>query len=149
MLQNAGKFRSQRVQAADRNAQLAVIDRSGPGGGVGDVEESLLGVERDQNIVAGRIAEIANQVVVVRFERLQDLSAKGFGRLFAFIMQSEMSAFARGEVGLNRLLALGLGQKLLHRRVGAQFEGTLPGGDGLLGVIGGELRVAEHGVGVR
>jgi hypothetical protein len=43
---------------------------------VGDVEESLLGVERDQNIVAGRIAEIANQVVVVRFERLQDLSAK-------------------------------------------------------------------------
>ena len=41
-----------------------------------DIEERLLGVERYENIVTRRVAEIANQVVVVGFERGQDLSAQ-------------------------------------------------------------------------
>ena len=46
---------------------------------MGDIEEGLLSVERDQgNIVAGGLPRSRNQVVVVGFEGLQDLSAKGF-----------------------------------------------------------------------
>ena len=114
MLQNVRQFRRHGTQAADRDAQLAVIDRSGPGGGVRDIEEGLLGVEGDQNVVAGRIAEIANQVVVVGFERRQDLCAKSLGGLLALVVQNEMTAFALSEVGFDSLLALSFGQELLR-----------------------------------
>ena len=108
MLQNVRQFRRHGTQAADRDAQLAVIDRSRPGGGVRDIEERLLGVQGYKNVVARRIAEIANQVVIVGFERSQDLSAKGFGSLLAFIVQNEMTAFTLGEIGLDRSVRAGL-----------------------------------------
>src|SRR5580658_10442974 len=141
VLQNVRQFWGHGTQAADGNAQLAVIDRTRPGGGVGDIEESLLGVESYENVVAGRIAEITNQVVIIGFERGQDLSSKHLGSLFALIVQNEMTALALGEVGLDGLLALGFGEELLNRRIAAQLEGALPADDGVLGVIGGELRV--------
>src|SRR5271167_831191 len=58
MLEHVREFRGHGTETADRDAQLAVIDRSGPRGGVGDIEESLLGVQGYKNIVAGRVAEI-------------------------------------------------------------------------------------------
>ena len=81
MFQNVGEIRGHGIQAADRDAQLAVIDRAGPRGCVGDIEESLLGIQSDEDVIARRAAEIANQVVIVGFEGGDDLGAKGFGSL--------------------------------------------------------------------
>ena len=96
MLQNVGEIRGHGTQAANRDAQLAVIDRARPGGCVGDIEESLLGIQSDENVVARRAAKVANQVVIVGFEGGDDLGAKGFGSLLAFIVQSEMDCFRPG-----------------------------------------------------
>ena len=41
MFQNMRQFGRHGAEAADRDAKLAVIDRSGPSRGVGDVEECL------------------------------------------------------------------------------------------------------------
>src|SRR5579864_2728053 len=106
-----------------------------------NVEKGLFGVERDQDVIARRIAEITDQVVIVRLERLKDLGTQRFGCLMAFIVQGEMDTLALGELRFGILLALGFRQELLHLGIGSKFERTLPGKDGLLGVIGGELRI--------
>ena len=72
-----------------------------------------------------------------------------FRGLVPFIVKGEMAAFALGEFRLDILLALSFGQILLHGGIGAKFERLLPGSDRFLGVIGGELSVAQHGMGVR
>ena len=76
MLQDVGEFRRHGAQSADRDTQLAVIQPPRPAGGASDIEEGLFGVEGDNDIVARRIAKVANQVVVVGFKRRQDLGAK-------------------------------------------------------------------------
>src|ERR1700741_3719652 len=106
-----------------------------------NVEKGLFGVERDQDVVARRIAEITHQVVVVRFERLKDLGTQRLRGLMTFVVQSEMDTLALGKLRFGILLALGFRQELLHLGIGSKFERTLPGSDGLLGVIGGELRI--------
>ena len=110
MFQNVGEIRGHRVQSADRDSQLAVIDRAGPGGCVGYIEESLFGIQSDEDVIARRAAKIANQVIIVGFEGGDDLGAKGFGSLPALIVQSEMDALPLGEVSLDRLFALSLSE---------------------------------------
>ena len=148
VFENVGQFGRHGTQPADRDAQLAIVDGSGPRGGMRHIEKCLLGVEGDQNIVARRVAEIASQVVIVGFERGQNLCPECFGGLLAFVVQDEMAALALGEVGFDILLALGFGQELLHRGIRSKFERALPRGNGLFGVVGGELGVPEHGVGI-
>src|SRR5437899_11526528 len=69
VLEDAGQVGRHGTEAADRNAELAVIDRTRPGRGMGDVEEGLLGVKRDQDVVAGLSAQVADAIVVVGLER--------------------------------------------------------------------------------
>ena len=106
-----------------------------------NVEEGLFGVERDKDVIAWRVAEITDQVVVVRFERLKNLGTQRFGGLMAFVVQGEMDALALGKLRFDILLALSFRQELLHLGIGAEFERALPGSDRFLGVIGGELRI--------
>src|SRR6266851_3861205 len=146
MLQYAGEFRRHRVQAADWNAEFAIIERTRPRRSVGDVKKGLLGIERHQNVVAGWSAEVACQIVVVGFERSHNLSTERVGSLLAFVMQNKMTAFSLGEVGLDVLFALRLSQELLDRRVGTQLERMFPRGNSFLGTIRGELSVAQHSV---
>ncbi len=148
MLQHVGEFGCHGTETADGNAELAVVHRSGPGGSVGDIEKGLLGVESYENVVAWGVAEIADKVVIVGLERGQDLGAEHVGGLVAFVVQNEVAAFALGKIGFDFLLPLGLSQKLLHGGIGTQFKGAFPGSHGILGVVGGELDIAEHGVGV-
>ena len=126
MLQNPRQLGRHGIEAADGNAEFAVVEGSRPGGGARNVKESLLGVERYQNVVARRRAQITSQIVVVRFERGQDLSAECFRGLLALVVQDEMAAFALGEIGLDVLFALRLCQVLLHVWIGTQFERMLP-----------------------
>ena len=72
-----------------------------------NVEKCLLGIERHQDIVPGRIAEITNQVVIVGFERLKNLRAQCLRGLMAFVMQGEMHALTLRELRLGILLTLG------------------------------------------
>src|SRR5438309_1765694 len=104
----------------NRDAKLAVIDAPRPDGSLRDIEKFLLGIESYQDVVARRAAEIASQVVVVGFKSGDDLPAKGFRSLMAFVMQDKMSAFSLREIGFDRLFALCLGQQLLHFGVGTQ-----------------------------
>src|ERR1700722_302905 len=136
------------TEAADWNTQLAIVDRARPTGSVGDVEEGLLGVEGNENAVAGRISEVASEIVVVGFEGGDNLGAEGFRGLLALIVENEVAAFMLSELGLNVFLALRFGQKLLHGGVGAQLQRTLPRSHGIFGVVGGKLGIAEHGVSV-
>src|SRR5579864_1739433 len=106
-----------------------------------NVEKCLFGIEGDEDVIARRIAEITDQVVIVGFERLKDLGTKRFGGLMAFIVQGEMDTLALGKLGFGILLSLGFRQELLHLGIGSKFERTFPGDDGLLGAIGGELRI--------
>src|ERR1700722_10916815 len=119
MFQNVSQLRRHGTQAADRNAEFAVVERSRPPGGMRYIEEGLLGVEGYNNVVAGRIAQIASQVVIVGFQCSQDLCTEEFRRLLAFIAQSEMTTFALREVRLDTLFALGFGQVLLNLGVRA------------------------------
>ena len=114
-------------------------------GRVRHIKESRLRIERHLDVVARRSAEIANEVVIVRFESGQDLRPQGFA-LLALIVQHEMAAFVLHKLGFGRLLALRFIEKALHRGIGAKREGALPGHDGVLGVIGSELGIAEHGI---
>src|ERR1700731_287488 len=141
MLKHSRQRRGQRTETADWDAQFAIIDGSGPRRSARDVKESLFRVKRHQNIVARGRAQSSRQVVVVRLERRQDLSAECFRGLLAFIMQNEMAALALSEVSFGILLAFGFREILLNRRVGAQFQGMLPGSDRVLGTVGGLLRV--------
>src|SRR5215467_3455415 len=68
MFQNMSEFRGHHAEATDRDAQLTVIHRSGPTRSMGHVEKGLLGIERYQDVVAGRRAEIANEIVVIGFQ---------------------------------------------------------------------------------
>ena len=105
-LSNKGMSQFMFQNVGDRDSQLAVIDRARPGGCVGDIEESLLGIQSDEDVIARRAAKIANQVIIVGFEGGDDLGAKGFGSLPALIVQSEMDALPLGEVSLDGLFAL-------------------------------------------
>jgi hypothetical protein len=65
MFEDSSKLGRDARDAADGNAQLAIVDGAGPGRRAGNVEERLLGVERDRDVVAGRVSEIAHQVVIL------------------------------------------------------------------------------------
>ena len=142
MLQNPSQFRCHGIESANRNTEFAVVERSSPGRRAGHIKESLFRVERHKNVVARGRAQVALQIVVIRFERGQDLSAEILGRLLAFVVEHEVAAFALGEIGLYTLLALRFRQVLLHGGIGTQIKGMLPRGDGLFGAIAGLLRIA-------
>src|SRR5712672_1387140 len=126
MLQHSGQFRRHGIEAADWNAALAVVDGSYPGRGPRHVKESLLRVERYKNVVAWRSSQSAIEIVVVRFQRGQDLFPEYFRALLALVMQNEMAGLALREGGLDVLLALRFCQEFLHCGIGSQFERTLP-----------------------
>src|SRR5579864_4389840 len=108
MLENMCEFRGHRTEATDRNPQLPIIHSTRPARRVRDVEESLLGIQCHENVVAGRSAEVPDQIVVVRFECGKNLSAKGFGCLFAFVVKGEMLTLALREFRFDVLFTLGL-----------------------------------------
>src|ERR1700751_2310478 len=105
MFEHASKFGRDRREAADGNAKFAVVEGARPGGSVRDVKEGGVGVKRYQNVIAGRRSQIAGEVVIVGFERRQDLPAKCFGGLCSFIVEDEMPGLVLGEVRLGGLFA--------------------------------------------
>src|ERR1700687_2947674 len=90
MLQNVRQFRRHGIEATNGDAQLAIVDRSAPAGGMSDVEKCLFGVEGHKNTVAWRVAEIANQVVIIGLEERQDLIAKCIRCLLALLVEYAM-----------------------------------------------------------
>src|ERR1700733_1379165 len=122
MLQNPRQLGCHGSKAADRDAELAIVNSSRPGRSAGHIEKGLFGVERNKNVVARWRAEVAREIVIVRFERGQNLPAECLRSLFALVMQDEMAALTLGEVGFDILLALRFCQILLNDRIGAQFE---------------------------
>ncbi len=109
MFEDTGELRRDARDAADRDAQLAIVDGAGPGRRASHIEERLLGVERDGNVVAGRVAEIADQVVILAVESGEQVAAEGLGRVFSFEVEVEVAAFALREIGFGSRFALGAG----------------------------------------
>ena len=64
MLKDASEFGGHRREAFYRYSQPAVVNRTGPGRGLGDVEKGLAGIEHDWNAVSGGDSELADQVLV-------------------------------------------------------------------------------------
>src|ERR1039457_7376436 len=91
MFKNAGKLGRDAGHAADRDAQLAVVDGAAPGGSPRNVEDLPLRVERDGDVVVGRIAKIADEVLILGVERGQQVAAEGLGRGFAFEVEVEVA----------------------------------------------------------
>src|SRR5579871_1402511 len=149
MLENVCQFGGHRTEATDGNPQLPIIHRAGPARRVRDIEESLLGIKRYENIVARRSAEIPDKVVIVRFEGCNDLSAQGFGCLFALVVKGEMLTLALRKLRFDVLFALCFVKKLFHRRIGSEFKRMLPRRDRFLGMVGSEKRISQHCVRVR
>src|SRR5579871_2327149 len=69
MFEHAGELGRYIGQAADRNAQLAIVDGVAPSGRLGDIKKLLLGVEHHGNAVAGLGVELGGKVVIVRFQQ--------------------------------------------------------------------------------
>ena len=148
MLQNPRQLGRQGIEPADGDAELAVVEGPGPGGGAGNVKESLLGIERDENVIARWRTEITHQIVVVGLQRSQDLSTECFRSLLALVVHNEMAAFTLGKICLDVLLALRFFQVLLDGGIGTQFQRMLPGGNSFFGMVRSLLRIAQHGVGI-
>ena len=70
----------------------------------------------------GGVPKIARQIVIVRFQRSQDLPAECFGGLLALVVQDEMATLTLSEIGFCILLALRLRQILLDVGIGPQLE---------------------------
>src|ERR1041385_3314527 len=98
--QNAGKLRSDRVKALQRNAKLAIIERAGPGWRLGHVEECLIGVEHNLDARLGLTAEVRGQVGISRFQGGHDLATKCFRALMTFVAEYKVSGFMLAVVGL-------------------------------------------------
>src|SRR5215469_15200579 len=94
VLENMRKFRGHRAKTTDGNPQLSVVHGTGPARRMRDIEECLLRIQRHENIVVGRSAEVPDQIVVVRFECCNNLPSKCFRRLLALVMKSEMLTLA-------------------------------------------------------
>src|SRR5262249_36218253 len=67
VLEHPGKLGRDGGEAVDRNSELAIVHSGAPSRGLCDIEESLIGVERDGNVLAGCDAQVADQGVVVSF----------------------------------------------------------------------------------
>src|ERR1035441_10531688 len=112
MFKNAGKLGRDAGHAADRDAQLAVVDGAAPGGSPRNVEECPLRVEHDGYVVVRRIAKIADEVLILGVERGQQVAAEGLGSVFAFEVEVEVAAFALRKIGFGAQFALGAGKIL-------------------------------------
>ena len=148
VFEDAGQLGRDALDAADRDAQLAIIDGAAPGGRTGDVENRLLGVERDGDVVVGRVAEIAYQVVILGVEGREQVAAEGLGGVLAFEVEIEVNALALRKIGFGARFALSASQVLANRRIGTQGERLLPRANGLGRMIAGELNEAQHGDGI-
>src|SRR5712675_2211977 len=144
MLQHSRQLGRNGIEAADWNAQLAIVEGSCPGRSTRNVKERLLGVKRYDDIVTGRTPKIAREIVVVRFQSGQDLSSECFRALLALIMQDEVVGFALREVGLDILLALRFCQEFLHCGIGAQFDRALPRSNRIFGAVRSLLGITEY-----
>src|SRR5205809_456083 len=92
MLQHAREFRVHTGNAANRNAKLAVIERSRPGWRLGDVYEFSLCVENYDNVFGGLIAELPGEVLILILHCREQLLLQLRGRSVALVVQSEMPA---------------------------------------------------------
>src|SRR6266550_1772778 len=92
MLQHARKLRIHTGNAANRNAKLAVIERSRPGWRLGDVYEFFLCVENYDNVFGGLIAELPGEILILIFHCREQLLLQLRCCPVSLVMQSEMPA---------------------------------------------------------
>src|SRR5579872_2125754 len=92
MFDDSFQLRIHGADSADRDAKLAVIDRSCPGRGLRDVRKFLLGVENDNDVFGWLVAELSGQVTMRFLERCQNLLLQFSGSRVPLIAQREMRA---------------------------------------------------------
>src|SRR5207237_6272114 len=76
MLQYPRKLRGHGGHAMDGNTQLAIVECGRPGGRLGYIEKSLIGVKRDGDAVAWLSSQLRNQFVVMGLKCVEDLAAQ-------------------------------------------------------------------------
>ena len=133
----------------NRDAKFAVVQSASPGWRLGDIEESLIGVEDDANAGARLKSELAGQLRVMGLQRRKNLGAQGFRTLLALVMKYEVSRFALREFALSASFSLRTRPQAFNRGVGTQRQGTLPALDRVSWPVCGELRITENGQGIR
>src|SRR5581483_1303065 len=149
MLKHPGEIRANVVDSAERNANLSVIQCSGPTRRAGYVEVILPRIEDHFNALARLAAELARQILVCGLKRRKNLFAQGFRTLRAFVVKREMSTLALRKIPFSRGLALRAGDHLLQRCIGTKANRLFPTFNRILTMVSCELSVAQHGVGIR
>ena len=94
MFENSGEIGRDRSESLQRNAKFAVVQSASPGWRLGDIEESLIGVEDDANAGARLKSELAGQLRVMGLQRRKNLGAQG--AVFGFQSRKDLSAKCLG-----------------------------------------------------
>src|SRR5579862_1185306 len=90
------------------------------------VEKGLVCVEHHRNACPWRNSQLANQVVILRFECAKNFASQRLGRLTALEPQGEVAAFALRKLGFRLRFPLGLCQQFFYTRVGSKLQRLLP-----------------------
>ena len=109
MLQHTSQIRGDGPEPLQGDPEFAVIQRAGPGGGLGDVKESLVGVQNDLNAGSRLDPELAGQFFVLRLQSCENLAAKCLRALSAFVAQNKVPSFALGVIALGGSFAFSPG----------------------------------------
>jgi hypothetical protein len=136
------------LQAAERDADLAVEEAGHLAAGLGDVVEGLLGVEQHGDRLRGGVAIRRAERVVALFE----IVGEGGDEVLierSFVAHVEVGGRAEGVVTPGRLLAFPLDDLVPHAIGGLQPERLLPRGDGVVHALVPVPQVAQDLVELR
>ena len=109
MFQHTSQIRGDGPEPLQGNPKFAVIQRAGPGGGLGDVKEGLVGVQNDLDAGSRLDPELVGQFFVLRLQSCENLAAECLRTLGAFIAQNKVSSFALGVIALGGSFAFSPG----------------------------------------
>src|ERR1700690_2244846 len=94
MLEDARQVRSHALYAADRYAQLAIVDGAAPRRCARYIHERLLRIKRYRDGVARQIAEVPRHFVILAVERGEQVAAESIGGFLALEVEIEVAVFA-------------------------------------------------------
>src|SRR6185312_7317802 len=92
VFQNAGKIRRDGIKSVDGNAKFAVVQGTRPRWRLGYIKERLVGIKSNCDRAAWLHSKLSHQIVVVRFEHRNKLTAKSLGSLLSLIVKREVAA---------------------------------------------------------
>src|SRR6478609_5820824 len=129
------EFRIHARNAANRNPQLAIVQRTRPRWRLCNVHEFSFRVKDDDNVLVWLEAELARNVLIGSLERRQNLLLQFWRSLVSLIMQCEVAALFAARFLFNLQFPFGFVEKAADGRIGREFLRALPCCNGVGGAI--------------